>query len=269
MGSDLAGTKGGSGVWQRIVSEMPLHRVYIEPFWGRGTIARQKRWAEYTIGCDLDPAAISDGRVLGALMFQTCGLGWLRDYFAAQPGRVATFGGAAWLDHFVYLDPPYLGCSGYYRHELSEQQHVELCRLFMALPCPAAMSGYMTELHRAELRDARATHYHTTNRAGRKVTEYLWLNYEPPAWYHDVRYVGGGRRQRERIRRRRANWSSGLEHLSPPERQAILEACAAACGVAVRPSRLPATLIKAAVDRPPRNSATGAAQTASVDSSTY
>ena len=53
----LTGTKGGAGVWQRIISEMPEHDVYIEPFWGRGTIAKKKRPAPYTIGIDLDPAA--------------------------------------------------------------------------------------------------------------------------------------------------------------------------------------------------------------------
>jgi len=68
----IVGTKGGSGVWQRIISEFPRHSVYIEPFWGRGAICRAKRPADVTIGIDLDPNAISDGKDL-ALMFHTDG----------------------------------------------------------------------------------------------------------------------------------------------------------------------------------------------------
>lgn|GEM_PF-1211196 len=242
--SKLTGTKGGSGVWQRIISEMPEHDVFIEPFWGRGTIAKAKRPAAITIGIDLDPAAISDGDG-HATMFLADGVQWLKDYFRLCPspaggsrvGRpthylaaaagVATFGGIAWERHFVYLDPPYLGCSGYYHHELSEDQHRDLCCMFRALPCPAAISGYASDLYAAELRGCRSIQIPTVNRAGRRVTEWLWLNFEPPLRYHDVRFVGVNRRERERIRRRVRNWSDGLKSMTPAERQAVWEACAA------------------------------------------
>ena len=293
--SDLVGTKGGNGVWQRIISEMPEHDVYIEPFWGRGTIARYKRPAAVTVGCDLDLDAISSGRGLGALMLQTCGLQFLKDYFCGEsprtvrsaehgwePGSVAgsggqdlsaengvaagevaesdgtpagpldpatcdrgfahvrgnansprppaSFGGFAWERHFVYIDPPYLGCSGYYKHELTEAEHRELCHVFLALPCPAALSGYKTDVHAAELGDAREIRIPTVNRAGRRVTEFLWLNFDPPRRYHDTRFVGVGRRQRERIRRRVKTWSEGLAKMPPAERQAVFEACRQVAG---------------------------------------
>jgi hypothetical protein len=276
MASGLTGTKGGSGVWQRIISEMPLHRVYIEPFWGRGTIARLKRPAGITIGIDLDPAAVSRGRGLGALMFLADGLQWLADYFAgpAAPdrdaaGRVAgsngfgrahidrptpedaaaagaarnsvsvraaTFGGVPWPEHFVYLDPPYLGCRDHYRFELTFEQHRELCRLFRGLPCPAALSGYHSGLYAAELSDVRSTEIPTVNRAGQRVTEVLWMNYPPPARYHDVRFVGSDRRVRERIRRRVKNWRCGLSRMTPQERQAVYEACEGEFRVAALPT---------------------------------
>ena len=236
--SSLTGTKGGSGVWQRIISEMPEHDVYIEAFWGRGTIARLKRPAAVTIGIDLDPDAVANGTVQLATMFLADGVQWLKDYFRLGQyasanyhvlfkvvGAVATFGGAPWSRHFVYLDPPYLGCSGYYRHELTEYQHRDLCRVFRALPCPAALSGYWSGLYAAELHGCRSIQIPTVNRAGRRVTEWLWLNFPPPLRYHDVRFVGVNRRERERIRRRVKNWSRGLATLSPAERQAVWEAC--------------------------------------------
>lgn len=76
----LTGTKAGSGVWQRIISEMPEHDVYMEPFWGRGTIARRKRPAQYTIGCDLDPVAVSHD-IAGGLVFLADGIQFIADYF--------------------------------------------------------------------------------------------------------------------------------------------------------------------------------------------
>ena len=279
--SDLVGTKGGSGVWQRIISEMPAHEVYIEPFWGRGTIAKKKRPAWYTIGCDLDPAAEKSAAGSADLFFRTDGIQWLADYFrlprpedsaalqpstlppdpaarssqaaltagtgdgrpphnpAIRPGGCSspaaesdvaiacTFGGVPWECHFVYLDPPYLGVRNYYKHNLTPDDHRRLCRLFLRLPCPAALSGYRSELYAEELRDTREIVIPTVNRAGARVDEIVWLNYEPPARYHDTRFVGLGRRERERIRRRVATWSAGLRRMPPAERQAVYEACAA------------------------------------------
>lgn len=266
----LTGTKGGAGVWQRIISEMPEHEVYIEPFWGRGTIAKRKRQSDYTIGIDLDPVAFSSGTI-SALMFLADGIRWLADYFridailpdvpldpatgisaspAAKESRSSsdaeipvadqvaescgtadrgscTFGGVPWALHFVYLDPPYLGCSGYYRHELSEAEHRGLCRLFKRLPCPAALSGYRSDLYAAELSDCRSIVIPTVNRAGVRVDEILWMNYDEPLRYHDTRFIGRDHRERERIRRRVQNWSRGMARMEPTERQAVFEACAA------------------------------------------
>lgn len=279
----LTGTKGGSGVWQRIISEMPRHDVYIEPFWGRGTIAKRKLPARYTIGVDLDPVAVASGHE-HALMFLADGIQWVADYFrlpvtvdrasldpdaaagdaesrdrrqaqisAAGPGEngqaarnaefcdfgrdvefrdtsdACTFGGVSWERHFVYFDPPYLGCNGYYQHELTEDQHRVLCRLFRRLPCPAALSGYRTDVYVEELSDCRSIVIPTVNRAAKPVDEIVWLNFPKPLWYHDTRFIGSCRRQRERIRRRVKTWSAGLLRMAPAERQAVLEACKSVC----------------------------------------
>ena len=58
---------------------------------------------------------------------------------------------------------------------------------------------------------------------GARHFEVLWMNYDPPERYHDVRFVGSGRRDRERIRRRARNWKNGLQAMPPNERQAVLE----------------------------------------------
>ena len=40
------GGKAGAGVWQRIINQMPPHRLYVEPFVGAGAVLRAKRPAE-------------------------------------------------------------------------------------------------------------------------------------------------------------------------------------------------------------------------------
>lgn len=237
--ADLVGTKGGSGVWQRIISEMPEHDVFIEAFWGRGTISKKKRPANLTVGVDLDPDAISDGMRSQAMMFQCDSLDWLTGYFglAACPASsdpmshdlaasagAATFGGFNSRNHLVYLDPPYMGFEDYYKFRADHSQVIDV---FLALPCPAMLSGYESEYYADRLSDCRSIQIETVNRAGKRCTEWLWMNFPKPRRYHDTRFAGRGRRERERIRRRVKKWREGLERMPLLERQAVLEACAA------------------------------------------
>ena len=53
------GGKAGDGVYQRLISLMPPHEVYIEPFLGGGAIMRHKRPTRLNIGIDLDSQVIS------------------------------------------------------------------------------------------------------------------------------------------------------------------------------------------------------------------
>src|SRR5947207_1208917 len=54
----FVGSKGGAGVAEQIISQMPPHTVYIEPFVGTGAVLRKKRAAPVSIAIDRDPVAI-------------------------------------------------------------------------------------------------------------------------------------------------------------------------------------------------------------------
>ncbi len=56
------GGKNGAGVYQTIISRMPPHLVYVEPFLGSGAIMRLKRPARVNIGLDLDAGAVRQFR---------------------------------------------------------------------------------------------------------------------------------------------------------------------------------------------------------------
>ncbi|MDB6104112.1 MAG: putative n6 adenine-specific dna methyltransferase protein [Gammaproteobacteria bacterium] len=87
--------------------------------------------------------------------------------------------------HFV--DPPYVhstrvmqaGKAGYYRHEMTDEQHVELLDFLNTLTGMIVLSGYRSELYDSRLRgwtrdetQARAS----AGRGGVARTEVLWLN---------------------------------------------------------------------------------------------
>jgi len=52
------GAKSQMGVAERIISQMPPHRVYVEAFLGGGSVMRKKRPAKLNIGIDKDPGVI-------------------------------------------------------------------------------------------------------------------------------------------------------------------------------------------------------------------
>jgi site-specific DNA-adenine methylase len=51
------GGKGGAGVYQAIINQMPPHEVYIEPFLGAGSVLRTKRPAALNRKCTRRPLA--------------------------------------------------------------------------------------------------------------------------------------------------------------------------------------------------------------------
>lgn len=212
------GAKGGEGVWHRIISTMPPHDTFIEMFAGTGIITANKRPAGRTIVIDKDPDAPA----------------------LALPGVHAICGDAVDALHkrraqltprtLVYADPPYLravrSCKrDYYRHELAtEAEHLALLEFLRGLPCMVILSGYWSDLYTRELADWRTESFWTTNRRGRRVREWLWMNFPEPFELHDYRFLGDGWRERQRIRRKKTRHVNRLLSMPPLERAAVLAA---------------------------------------------
>lgn len=219
MGYD--GGKGGAGVVQQIVNQIPPHRTYIECFLGDGQVLRAKRPAERSIGVELDAQVLAErwrgDEVPGLTLVCEDAITYLRDY--------------PWCGgEFVYLDPPYLMTARsaqrpIYRCEFgSIDQHRALLALLRALPCPVAISGYASWLYEMELAGWRVLTFQTVKRSGEVGTEYLWMSYPPPLELHDYRFLGGNFRERERIKRKRERWKARLRSMPALERHALLAA---------------------------------------------
>lgn len=218
------GGKEGGGAYQRIINEIPAHRVYIEAFCGGAAVFRHLRAAAETVLIDLAASAVTaalDVRSAGVVGVCADARSWLSR--------------RKWVgDEFVYCDPPYLasaragGARRIYRHELrTDAEHRRLLKCLRGIPVPVAVSGYWSELYAVELRDWRAVSWPARTRGGSAV-EWLWMNYPEPVELHDYRYLGDDRRRRQDFRRQVCRWRRRLEEMAPLKRQALAAAVAAA-----------------------------------------
>ena len=211
------GGKGASGVYQRLINQIPPHRVYIETHLGSGAIMRHKRPAEINWGLDVDPEVIVRWKEHPYAQVKKCDASAFLSSYAFQG------------DEFIYVDPPYLRSTrrsgrSIYAFEYTQVQHEALLDLLVELPCMVMVSGYWSELYATRLENWRTMTYTVRTRSGAVAQEWVWMNYPKPETLHDYRYLGEDFRERERIRRRIDRWKTRLESLSPLERKAILAA---------------------------------------------
>lgn len=129
----------------------------------------------------------------------------------------------------LYADPPYPDSvrsspGKIYEFELmAEKEHAELCDLLLSLPCKVIVSGYENELYNSKFKGWRKETINTTNRAGSRVIETVWLNFPEPVELHDYSHVGDNYRDRWRFEKRLRNWTGQLKAMRPAERGAMVE----------------------------------------------
>lgn len=84
-------------------------------------------------------------------------------------------------DVFIYADPPYYPGTrkGYlYKHEMTEQDHIELLTTLNKHPGMVMISGYDNEIYDQYLKGWRKIQKETQAEAGHKRVETLWMNYK-------------------------------------------------------------------------------------------
>lgn len=89
-----------------------------------------------------------------------------------------------------YLDPPYLketrAAGEVYKHEMTEEQHTDLCTTIRKCVGKVMLSGYPSDLYRFQLEDEgwHRTDFDLPNnsaggKAKRRMTESVWTNFTP------------------------------------------------------------------------------------------
>lgn len=223
--SSYDGGKGGSGVRQWIINQVPPHRTYIEAFAGGAAIARTIRPAERTILIEVDIVQVQQLRTEMPSATVISG---------DAPATLTQLRKQRQIDSgtFLYCDPPYLMSTrssqrALYRHEFGAiEQHRQLLTALCTLPCMVAISGYWSALYELELAGWRASQFWTVDRGGNRKEEWLWMNYPEPVELHDYRFLGSNFRERERIKRKKARWTARLARMDSLERLCLMEAVA-------------------------------------------
>jgi DNA adenine methylase len=225
------GSKGGNGVWQQIVGQIPPHDLYVEVCAGSAQVLQRMRPPAAVIAVDCDDAVCQK----------------LRAVIAARPdlagvSTVVCDTAAHWLSEncrrlnqrtVVYCDPPYLADvrsepgRAYYARELDlPAQHIALIGVLERLGRQGVrclLSGYRCEVYDRLLKDWRRVDYTAATHGG-PVIESLWCNFPEPAELHDPRVAGRNFRERERIRRRAKSWVKMVSEMPLAERAAVIAA---------------------------------------------
>ena len=212
------GSKAAPGLCQAIISLMPPHDLYIEAFLGGGAIMKRKPPAERSIGIDIDPAALgsfSCGHPVE--LHHGCALRFLAEF---------PFRGS----ELIYCDPPYLRATRRsrrrYRFDWSEADHAALLDRLTALPCRAMASGHPSALYDEALSGWRRLEMQVMTH-GVVRTEVIWFNFAPDR-VHWAGCAGRNFTDRQRIKRKAANWARRYKAMPPGERLAVLAAVMAA-----------------------------------------
>jgi hypothetical protein len=129
----------------------------------------------------------------------------------------------------IYCDPPYLmetrSSGRLYKHEMSDDQHVELLGTILELPCRVMISGYWSQMYNQALKGWNRINFMAMTRGG-MAEEWLWFNYAKPVELHDYRFLGENTRKRQDLRRQIASWAGKLERMPALKKQALLAAIA-------------------------------------------
>jgi len=225
------GGKNNEGTFQWLINHMPPHVTYIEGFLGSGAIMRLKKPAQCSIGIDSDSHVVEQFRQSTGVLARKSN-GSIDDVNIFCDDTISYLqSNAQEFDHqtLIYLDPPYLMSTRrskekLYKHELTDEQHVELLHAIKSLKCMVMISGYISELYATELAKWRTDSLRVITRGGKPAIEYLWLNFPPPIELHDYRYLGANFREREKIKRQKQRWIARLRRMPDLQRWAMFEA---------------------------------------------
>jgi hypothetical protein len=212
--SSYFGSKATSGLCQPIIAMMPPHDTYIETHLGGGAIMKRKPPALNNIGIDIDPRPLAGFECNYPVQkVNGCAHQFLSGY---------DYQGS----ELIYSDPPYLRqtrTSGRkYRFDYEEQDHIELLELLKTLPCNVILSGYPSALYDDLLGGWRSLELQVMNQGGVR-TEKLWFNFIEDR-VHWASYAGKNFTDRQRIKRKAANWGKRYQALPREERLAVLAA---------------------------------------------
>lgn len=227
------GAKTNSGILQFLINRIPHHERYFELFAGSASLYFAKKLALQNVIMDRDEEVY---RALGTKLSEGYPYKYIHETPASSTTELSCRDAQQWLwdntdelrwPDFIYLDPPYPFLSrrsgkSYYRHEMTNDDHVQLLTTIRTVKAKIMISTRQNDLYDEYLYDWRKDVFKTVDRAGR-AEEIIYMNYPVPDLLHQYDYVGQNFSDRQRIRRKVSRFSNKIQDLPPYERHLLIQ----------------------------------------------
>ena len=212
--SQYVGSKGGAGVYQRIINKIPDSKKILIPFIGSGQIFKRLDHSRSSIYInDYDSGVVAN-------------------YQASSGIEVFNYDFRKFLeltdtnDCFIYLDPPYLldtrNGNEYYEFELSEKDHFELIKHLNTTNSMYLLNHPPALQYSQNLLCSSIEEYDYMTRGGLKK-DCLWMNYNPAdIALNTYAYLGSDFTERQQIKRQLNNIIGKLDKLPFHKRDSII-----------------------------------------------
>ncbi len=212
----FTGSKGIQGLPHKIINLIPTHQFYYELFAGSAAIAQLLPHSKNKVLTDINPDTIE-------YLKKTYTGGGIIENLDALPTLKSLHGKDK--STFVFLDPTYMKATtseDRYEYTLNDTDHVELLTTSLQMKFNIMIIHPACKLYDSMLSNwywkTITVRYHKKNCITR-----LYMNYPPPLKLHTTQYLGNGRTDRQRIKRKGDRWISKLTNMAPLEQQYILE----------------------------------------------
>lgn len=232
------GGKSSPGTYHKIINQIPKHKIFIEPYWGGGSITTLMKPSEINIGVDADPGTVQ--RYGEIAKHNKRPLNIVNNMFSRnrepQPGKINLFvdDGLNFVkkysgnpDVFYFVDPPYLGYELYNYNLKTEAMHKELIDNLKRVKGKVMLCGYASELYFDLLAEWRLIAFEVRTRGGNRI-EHLWMNYDKPKELHDYQYFGESSEERWNFTKRMKRTIEDFKKMPELERKAIFANLSAA-----------------------------------------
>lgn len=217
------GSKGGNGVCQFLINNIPAHEYYQELCAGSAKLFRKKRPASNNWLNDINPKTVKQLiESLGPEL--NCKADTITNYnFLSILG---TFNYE--VPTFIYIDPPYPESARRdfkgtkYEFDFTHEQQVEFLTFIQDFQSAFVMiSTRPNELYSSYLSNWRFKDFQTSDHGG-KCIERIYMNYPEPTLLHEYTYLGENFTDRQRIGRKVKRQVDKLVNLPLHERNALL-----------------------------------------------
>ena len=215
----------------RIISLLPPHGVFVEPFAGTSPLSAVKLPARRTIVIDCNPVVVAELEGLtsdwaevtlgdGVVFMETLGDdGGAVECEKAEPLTARIL---------VVCRPPAIRVRTHLAKAKpfwSEAEHRRFLRVANRLKCFTAVVARSSPLYETEL--AGWTRVRLTRICSESRGYVSWLNFARPTVLHDYRFIGGNKSGCRAVRRQQERLINKLHQMRPVHRNAMLQRIAA------------------------------------------